>query len=223
MHINNWWNNEIIVSSSPWLYAFSIGAWLCAVMVTQSKNPVHSVFYLVLVFFHASAFLFLLGMEFFALMQLLVYVGALAVMFLFVVMLLDIPVAEIVAYQRGTWAIAGIFFWIALPCIFMLIYQPYTSIWWPIDLHTIDDQKPWTDLAYQKTNAAQFGWVFYTVYVDLLILASILLLVAMIGAVILTLVKAKNVPTFDSFSQQNRDFLKITKKIQSYNPHSPKI
>ena len=157
-------------------------------------------------------------MEFFALMQLLVYVGALAVMFLFVVMLLDIPVAEIVAYQRGTWAIAGVFFWIVLPCIFLLIYQSPTELWWPIGFSSILEsefnQKTWTDLAYQKSNAAQFGWVFYTVYIDLLILASLLLLVAMVGAVILTLHKRVNVPNVDSFNQQNRDFLKMTKKVQ---------
>lgn len=74
----------------------------------RSKNPVHSVFYLVLLFLHCSGLLVLLGLEYFVLLQLLVYVGALAILFLFVVMLLDIPSTEILRHQRGTYPVAGV-------------------------------------------------------------------------------------------------------------------
>ena len=90
-------------------FFFSTGIWLSAILVVKSKNPVHSVFYLVLLFCNASALLFMLGLEFFALLNIYVYVGALAVMFLFVVMLLDITYTEIVASQRGYYPIAILF------------------------------------------------------------------------------------------------------------------
>nr|AWV57016.1 NADH dehydrogenase subunit 6 [Lacunastrum gracillimum] len=87
---------------------FLSGCWASAILMLRSKNPVYSVFYLVLVFLHLSGLLCLLGLEYFLLLQLLVYVGLLAVMFLFVVMLLDISLTEILAHQRGAYPVAGI-------------------------------------------------------------------------------------------------------------------
>lgn len=84
------------------------GALMSVFLMMRSKNPVHSVFYLVLLFLHCSGLLVLLGLEYFVLLQLLVYVGALAILFLFVVMLLDIPSTEILAHQRGTYPVAGV-------------------------------------------------------------------------------------------------------------------
>lgn len=202
---------------------FSTGAWLCAIMVTRGSNPIHSVFYLVCVFFQSSAFLFLIGMEFFALMQLLVYVGALAVMFLFVVMLLDIPVASVVAHQRGSFAISGVFFFIVgtCICIAMLDFEQYVPLstaqsFGPFP-YTCDNTYSWTSLATQKANAAMFGWVFYTLYADLLVLACFILLVAMIGAVVLTHSSIVNVPGSDNWRQQNRDFLISLRKVRTHN------
>lgn len=199
------------------LYIFSTGAWLSAAMVIRSKNPVHSVFYLVLVFFNASAILFVLSMEFFGLMQLLVYVGALAILFLFVVMLLDIPVTEIVAHQRGYFAIATVFVIILATVIFLWLTQPFNSgaailpLLPPIQNFSSTEVKwiQWTLLAQQKENLAVLGFSLYLVYVDLLIIASLLLLVAMIGAVVLTLKKRLNAPAHDIFAQHHRDFQKV--------------
>jgi NADH-quinone oxidoreductase subunit J len=196
-------------------YVFSTGAWLSAAMVIRSKNPVHSVFYLVLVFLNASALLFLLDMEFFALMQLLVYVGALAILFLFVVMLLDIPVTEIVAHQRGSFGISTMFIFILFCFLLLLLIQPFQEEtllpFLPIAENLAQEIKwiEWTSLATQKENLAQLGFSLYRVYVDLLIIASLLLLVAMIGAVVLTLKKKLNAPSHDIFAQHHRDFQKV--------------
>jgi NADH-quinone oxidoreductase subunit J len=199
-------------------YIFSTGAWLSAAMVIRSKNPVHSVFYLVLVFFNASALLFLLDMEFFGLLQLLVYVGALAILFLFVVMLLDIPVTEIVAHQRGSFGISTIFIIILFLLVFILMVGPLMgeTLTKSLPLLPVLDSSSnnvqwveWVSLAQSKENLAQLGFSLYLVYVDLLILASLLLLVAMIGAVILTLKKKLNSPSHDIFAQHHRDFQKV--------------
>ena len=242
-------------------YVFSTGAWLNAIMVIRSKNPVHSVFYLVLVFFNASALLFLLDMEFFGLMQLVVYVGALAILFLFVVMLLDISVTEIVAHQRGSFGISTIFVFVLFCFLLLLVTQPfqtqetiienYRDFWeknlpflpsGSLDVLNISSflkmtsentkfdrvldllglygsegenyqQSPkwitWTSLGIQKENLTQLGFSLYRIYVDLLIIASLLLLVAMIGAVVLTLKKKLNAPSHDTFAQHHRDFQNV--------------
>ena len=131
-------------------YLFSTGAWVSAALVLRSKNPVHSVFYLVLVFLHASGLLCLLGLEFFALLQLLVYVGALAVMFLFVVMLLDIPVTEIVAHQRGTYPVATVLALTLMTALGLAIWQPLDNYDLSTPLWTLASVNPNSDLVTQN-------------------------------------------------------------------------
>lgn len=193
----------------------STGVWISAAMVMRSKNPVHSVFYLVLVFFCSSGLLFMLGMEFFALLQLLVYIGALAVMFLFVVMLLDIPVTEIVAHQRGYYPIAAVFVLILFSLIFLVLDSIPESFLETTAVSINNKQIDWLLHSNTQENLVMLGYAFYIVYIDLLILASLLLLVAMVGAVVLTLKKRVNVPSHDIFSQHNRDFQKVVYQIQS--------
>ncbi len=158
-------------------------------------------------------------MEFFALLQLLVYVGALAVMFLFVVMLLDIPVTEIVAHQRGYYPIAVVFITILLCLIFLLVDSIPESFLGTSPSLLFSDSLPivWINETNTQDNLVMLGYAFYVVYVDLLIIASLLLLVAMIGAVVLTRKKRVNVPSHDIFSQHNRDFQKVVYKISSQN------
>lgn len=201
-------------------YLFSTGAWVSAALVLRSKNPVHSVFYLVLVFLHASGLLCLLGLEFFALLQLLVYVGALAVMFLFVVMLLDIPVTEIVAHQRGTYPVAAILTGALGVTLTLALWQPFGT--------TIFSDSQWSLTAMQENfindsiqswplveegTLAQLGVAMYGVHVDLLLLASLLLLVAMVGAVALTLKRRVEAPGQDVFAQHSRDFQKVVIQV----------
>lgn len=216
-------------------YLFSTGAWIAAALVAHSKNPIHSVFYLVLVFCNASALLLMLGMEFFALLQLLVYVGALAVMFLFVVMLLDITYTEIVAHQRGYYPIAVVLLLVFLGVFFLMFdqtYGPQTIAIVPgfIYHHARPSAHSpyllwaqWNNIAQTVQNIQALSPVLYIQYVDLLILASLILLVAMIGAVVLTLKKradvdekASRLPLPDIFSQHNRDFKRVVYNISSH-------
>lgn len=201
-------------------YLFSSGAWIAAALVAHSKNPIHSVFYLVLVFCNASALLLMLGMEFFALLQLLVYVGALAVMFLFVVMLLDITYTEIVAHQRGYYPIAVVLLLVFLGVFFLMFDQTFG----PNTIAIIPGGKnspvflwaEWNTLAQTVQNIQALSPVLYIQYVDLLILASLILLVAMIGAVVLTLKKRADAPLPDIFSQHNRNFKRVVYNISSH-------
>lgn len=206
-------------------FMFRTGIWTSAFLVLRRKNPVHSVFYLVLVFLHASGLLCLLGLEYFALLQLLVYVGALAVMFLFVVMLLDIPVTEIVAYQRGTYPVAGILLICLVISGFYALIQPNFDS--PVDvplfpyMESVYGQIPqsntflWEKRGNASTPVAQLGVALYALHVDLLILASLVLLVAMVGAVALTLKRRVQAPVHDVFAQHNRDFQKVVLNIKN--------
>lgn len=199
---------------------FCTGAWVSAALVLRSKNPVHAVFYLVLVFLHASGLLCLLGLEYFALLQLLVYVGALAIMFLFVVMLLDIPATEIVAYQRGTYPAAGILLLALFVAFWFSFVNPSENSPWDLGVIPLTDMKEipfypdWANLAEASSPVAQLGVALYGVHVDLLILASLVLLVAMVGAVALTLKRRVQAPLHDIFAQHNRDFQKVVCQIR---------
>jgi NADH-quinone oxidoreductase subunit J len=212
-------------------FFFSTGIWVAATLVVRSKNPVHSVFYLVLLFCNASALLFMLGLEFFALLNIYVYVGALAVMFLFVVMLLDITYTEIVASQRGYYPIAALF-------IYGLILALYLyDIKFDHSLHLLNNINPdfinyakilldnnvlthvfeWNSLSYQMDNMKALAPALYIHYVDLLLIASLILLVAMIGAVVLCLKKRVDSPLQDIYAQHNRDFQKVVNTIKKEN------
>lgn len=220
-------------------FLLSTGAWISAALVLRSKNPVHSVFYLVLTFLHASGLLLLLGLEFFALLQLLVYIGALAIIFLFVVMLLDIPATEIIAHQRGTYPVAGLLLLTLMFAIWGIFWQPINESPFNITLFATEhfenkvsvenslnqDQNQfmnlnegfinWQNAAYCYGSLTQLGVALYGVHVDLLIIASLLLLVAMMGAVALTLKRRVNAPLHDVFVQHSVDFQKVVTQIQS--------
>lgn len=205
-------------------FIFSTGAWVSAALVLQSKNPVHSVFYLVLTFLHASGLLLLLGLEFFALLQLLVYIGALAIMFLFVVMLLDIPATEIVAHQRGTYPVAGLLFLTLIVAVASVLWQPmekspFVTPLLPSFNEVVSSvecvETTWQVAAASNSPLAQLGVALYGVHVDLLLLASLLLLVAMMGAVALTLKRRVHAPLHDVFVQHSVDFQKVVSKIQA--------
>jgi NADH-quinone oxidoreductase subunit J len=222
-------------------FFFSTGVWLSAVLVVKSKNPVHSVFYLVLLFCNASGLLFMLGLEFFALLNIYVYVGALAVMFLFVVMLLDITYTEIIASQRGYYPIAILFvlglsfgFFLYDQAISPASEQLLSSVQKPefisfIDQKTVevsfyqnainngivfDLYNSWYSLSNQTDNMKALAPALYIHYVDLLLIASLILLVAMIGAIVLCLKRRIDSPVQDIFAQHGRDFNKVVLAIK---------
>jgi len=204
-------------------FIFSTGLWVTAALMLRSKNPVYSVFFLVLTFLHASGLLLLLGLEFFALLQLLVYIGALAIMFLFVVMLLDIPATEILAHQRGTYPVAGLLFMTLIVAVVAVLWQPteqsplttpLLSTTMVVDKET-DLETVWQVAASSHSALGSLGVALYGVHVDLLLLASLLLLVAMMGAVALTLKRRVHAPLHDVFVQHSVDFQKVVSTIQS--------
>ena len=163
-------------------YIFSLIAIVSAIMVTASKNTVHSVFFLILDFISISCLFILIGAEFLGMIMLIVYVGAVAVLFLFVVMMLN------VAQQKNQWfgATSGskhipVGMIVSLIIFFELIIVIGGWKLKPdlkselIDIYTIS-----------VTNTHSIGNVLYTDYIHLFQLSGMILLVAMIGAIVLT-------------------------------------
>jgi NADH-quinone oxidoreductase subunit J len=161
-------------------YLFSAITLASAFMVIAARNPVHSVLFLILAFVNAAALFLMLGAEFLALILIVVYVGAVAVLFLFVVMMLDVDFAEL---RQGflqylpAGALVGIIFLVEL----VLVVGTWAAD--PAVLKTANaaaDGQP-------VTNTEAIGLVLYTTYIHYFQLAGIVLLVAMIGAIVLTL------------------------------------
>lgn len=203
---------------------FSTGAWLCSLLTIRSKNPVHSVFYLIRVFLNVSGLLFRMGLEFFARIQILVYVGALAIMFRFVVMRRDISVTEIVAHQRGTYSAASflaIFFFVRC-WLFISQNTSFESTLWPIltsdwslNSSFFQPLPDFSNLGSDANSLAVLAKARYEIHVDLTILASLILLIAMVGAIVLTLRQRVNVPSHDVFVQHQREFADIVQVTRS--------
>ena len=174
-------------------YLFSFILIASAVMVVAARNPVHSVLFLILAFFNAAALFLLTGAEFLAMILLVVYVGAVAVLFLFVVMMLDVDFAEL---KRGALQYAPIGALVGLILLIELVVV-FTSN--SIIPDVAIAAKAAGDVA--KTNTQALGEILYTDYVLYFQLAGLVLLVAMIGAIILTLRHRPNVKR-QSIAQQ---------------------
>jgi NADH-quinone oxidoreductase subunit J len=174
-----------------YLFAFiAIGA---AFMVISARNPVHSVLYLILTFFNAAGLFLLTGAEFLAMILLVVYVGAVAVLFLFVVMMLDVDFAEL---KEGALQYAPIGAVIGLILAGELIVVTGGYVFAPELAGTV--AMPTPDIA-TRHNTAALGDILYTHYIYYFQIAGLVLLVAMIGAIVLTLrhkvgVKRQSIP-----------------------------
>jgi len=167
---------------------FYLFAGICvasAVMVIASRNPVHSVLFLILAFVNAAGLFMLMGAEFLAMILVVVYVGAVAVLFLFVIMMLDVDFAELkqgfIEYLPVGLLVGAIFLaelllvaggWVISPTLTKTVAVPIPT---------------------NVTNAEALGLVLYTKYVHYFQLAGAVLLVAMIGAIVLTLRHKANV------------------------------
>ena len=160
--------------SSVFFYLFALVTCLSGLMVISSRNPVHSVLFLILAFFNAAGLFILLNAEFLAMLLVVVYVGAVAVLFLFVVMMLDINFSELregfQKYRPLGLVIGGI-----------LIAELIATFFEYSDMST--------SLPTQQSvhNTRALGQVIYTDYIYLFQLAGLILLVAMVGAIALTL------------------------------------
>ena len=162
-------------------YAFSTVMIVAGLLVTLSRNPVHSVLWLILAFLSASGLFVLLGAEFVAMLLIIVYVGAVAVLFLFVVMMLDIDFAELKG-EMSKYAPLGLL--VGVVIIMQLVLG--VGAWSEAANKAALLQAATPDLA-QVENTRALGLLIYDKYLLLFQLSALILLVAMIGAIVLTL------------------------------------
>jgi NADH-quinone oxidoreductase subunit J len=173
-------------------YAFATVTVASALLVTLSRNPVHSVLWLILTFLSSAGLFVLLGAEFVAMLLIIVYVGAVAVLFLFVVMMLDVDFAELKG-EMARYMPLGL----AIGVVIIMQLIMGVGAWVAADGKMGLRQAVAPDPA-QVENTKALGLLIYDKYLYLFEAASLILLVAMIGAIVLTLrhrtgVKRQNV------------------------------
>ena len=190
-----------MIAHSIFFYTFSIIAIISAIMVTASKNTVHSVFFLILDFISVSCLFIMIGAEFLGMIMLIVYVGAVAVLFLFVVMMLN------VAQQKSQWflsrqsskhipigmIISAIIFFELIIVIGGWKYKP--------DLFDMNNSLN----AFSESNTHSIGLILYTEYIHVFQISGMILLVAMIGAIVLTFRRRSGVKTQSYIKQISRE------------------
>ncbi len=159
-------------------YVFSTVLLGSAAMVVSSRNPVHSVLFLILAFFNAAALFLIAGAEFLAMILVIVYVGAVAVLFLFVVMMLDV---DFVALREGFQRYAPVGATVGVVLFFELAS---VLLGWKISATAPTLRFSHTPTGIQNTRA--IGQILYTDYILLFQLSGLILLVAMVGAIVLT-------------------------------------
>lgn len=168
-------------------YLFSALTVGSALMVISARNPVHAVMFLILAFINAAGLFLLLGAEFLAMLLIIVYVGAVAVLFLFVVMMLDVDFAELRAGYMKYFPVGALVGFIVLGELFALFGA------WKVDGGVkVTPAAPIPDMA-TVTNTEAIGRVLYTEYIFYFEAVGIILLTAMIGAIVLTFRQQKNV------------------------------
>ncbi|WP_417453406.1 NADH-quinone oxidoreductase subunit J [Kiloniella sp.] len=162
-------------------YLFAAVAIASAVMVISSKNPVHSVLFLILCFFNAAGLFVLMGAEFLAMILVVVYVGAVAVLFLFVVMMLDINIERARQGFKQYLLIGGSIGLVLFMELVVILSSSFTA---PDVMATAAVPIPDMDTVH---NTRALGQVLYTKYAYLFQACGLILLVAMVGAIVLTL------------------------------------
>lgn len=179
-------------------YLFALVAVGSAVMVISSRNPVHSVLFLILAFFNAAALFILMGAEFLGMILVVVYVGAVAVMFLFVVMMLDINFTEL---RQGflKYLPIGAVVGIVLLAELLIVLGGWTLA--PDAAASIRSPMPGME---ETTNTRALGQLIYTHYLFAFQGAGVILLIAMVGAIVLTLRRRSGVRRQDIGAQVRR-------------------
>ena len=190
-----------MLAHSILFYFFSFIAVFSATMVTISKNTVYSVFFLILVFVSISILFIMIGAEFLGMIMLIVYVGAVAVLFLFVVMMLNINEQVLKKSSRkgfinniSVGSVVGLIIFLEL--LVVIGGWKYKDSFIPLSSIKID---------IQTTNTHELGRVLYTDYIHLFQISGMILLVAMIGAITLTFTKRDNIKKQSYFKQILRD------------------
>ena len=188
---------------------FSSLAIISGIFVIRAKNPVHSVLFLILVFCHAAGLLLMVDLDFFAMIFLVVYVGAIAVLFLFVVMMLNIKIEEVYETALPYLPLGGLIGFIFITEVLLVVERDF------IPMIEFDQ----FNLSYShflpetSSPIEAIGELIYTYYFFYFLVASLILLIAMIGAIVLTMYKGANVKRQEVFFQNARE---CTKTIQKY-------
>ena len=172
-------------------YLFAVITVTAGLMVTLSRNPVHSVLWLILAFLSTSGLFVLLGAEFVAMLLVIVYVGAVAVLFLFVVMMLDIDFAALKGEMARYMPLA-----LLIGVVLIMQLAIGLGAWGDVQRSTALDG---------QDNARALGMILYDKYIYLFQAAGMILLVAMIGAVLLTLRHRKDIKRQNVLQQMWRD------------------
>ena len=190
-----------MLAHSLFFYFFSTIAVFSAIMVTVSRNTVYSVFFLILVFVSVSILFIMIGAEFLGMIMLIVYVGAVAVLFLFVVMMLNVAEQTVQRSSRkglinniSVGSIVGIIIFFEL--LIVVGGWKYKGTFVPISA---------TNLNLDLTNSHALGNILYTDYIHLFQISGMILLIAMIGAITLTFKKRENIKRQNYFNQIQRE------------------
>ena len=190
-----------MLAHSLFFYFFSIITVFAAVMVTVSRNTVYSVFFLILVFISISILFIMIGAEFLGMIMLIVYVGAVAVLFLFVVMMLNITEQLTKRSSRrglinniSVGSIVGIIIFLEL--LVVIGGWKYKGTFFPLST---------TNLNLSISNTHALGNILYTDYIHLFQISGMILLIAMIGAITLTFSRRENIKRQSYFDQIKRE------------------
>ena len=190
-----------MLAHSIFFYFFSFIAVSAATMVTISRNTVYSVFFLILVFVSVSILFIMIGAEFLGMIMLIVYVGAVAVLFLFVVMMLNVSQKEIKKHSRkGLINNVSIGSFVGI-VIFLELLVVVGGWKYKADFINLSQ----INLNTSITNTHALGNVLYTDYIHLFQISGMILLVSMIGAIYLTFTKKENVKRQNYFEQIERE------------------
>ena len=190
-----------MIAHALFFYFFSIIAILAAIMVIVSRNTVHAVFFLILDFISIASLFIIIGAEFLGMMMLIVYVGAVAVLFLFVVMLMNVSEQKL-SWFRGSKQSKHIPIGLTVGAVILLELIIVVGGWEYRD--TFSETK-FLSFDSDLTNTHAIGNVMYTDFIHLFQISGIILLLSMIGAIVLTYRKREGVKRQSYFTQISRE------------------
>ena len=190
-----------MIAHAIFFYVFSLIAIVSAIMVTVSKNTVHSVFFLILDFISISCLFIMIGAEFIGMIMLIVYVGAVAVLFLFVVMMLN------VAQQKNQWLLSedsSRHIPVGLIISSLIFFELIIVIGgWKFKPEFVSQSN--SNILSNISNTHSLGQVLYTDYIHVFQISGMILLIAMIGAIVLTFRQREGVKTQSYIKQISRE------------------
>ena len=208
-----------MIAHSIFFYTFSFVAVVAAIMLTVSKNTVHSVFFLILDFISVSCLFIMIGAEFLGMMMLIVYVGAVAVLFLFVVMMLNVAQQNnLLTNSNENFSHIPVGLIISLIIFFELII---VIGGWKFKPDLVTSTSLLIDQ--NNTNTHSIGSVLYTDYIHVFQLSGMILLVAMIGAIVLTFRQRPGLKRQSYFDQISRERVDAVQLIDAERNKGVKI